>query len=106
MGDHDESIMGVCGCGGEEQGREEQGSKTASTLEKLFGKTIQTKDGPKPTSKVLANKTNVMIYFSAHWCPPCRGFTPVLSEAYTASAKAGNETAIVFMSSDRDQASF
>ena len=22
------------------------------------------------------------IYFSAHWCPPCRGFTPKLVEWY------------------------
>merc|ERR550514_2256815 len=45
------------------------------------------------------------LYFSAHWCPPCRGFTPSLVEAYTKDLKAKN-LEIIFVSSDRDQASF
>ena len=36
-------------------------------LTALFGGTILTKDGPKPTTEALANKTHVMVYFSAHW---------------------------------------
>merc|ERR1719330_722596 len=47
-----------------------------------------------------------MVYFSAHWCPPCRGYTPALSEAYGKSGKAGKEVAIAFVSSDRDQEAF
>jgi len=47
----------------------------------------------------------VMIYFSAHWCPPCRKFTPVLSEYYKKhSASKGFD--IVFVSGDQDQSSF
>jgi len=45
------------------------------------------------------------LYFSAHWCPPCRGFTPSLVSAYKEHLKAkGLE--IIFVSSDRDQAAF
>ena len=45
------------------------------------------------------------LYFSAHWCPPCRGFTPTLVQAYKEHLKAKN-LEIIFVSSDRDQASF
>merc|ERR1712227_711490 len=44
------------------------------------------------------------LYFSAHWCPPCRGFTPKLAEWYNAGLKDKME--IIFVSSDRDEASF
>ena len=30
----------------------------------------------------------VGVYFSAHWCPPCRGFTPVLANHYKTWNKA------------------
>merc|ERR1711998_225324 len=55
--------------------------------------------------EVLASKTHVMIYFSAHWCPPCRGYTPQLSEAYAKSSNK-DSVAVIFVSSDRDQAAF
>ena len=41
---------------------------------------------------------------SAHWCPPCRGFTPVLAKAY--SARPNQNVEVVFASSDQDAASF
>lgn len=45
------------------------------------------------------------LYFSAHWCPPCRGFTPQLAEWYTKDLKEkGLE--IVFVSSDKTQDAF
>ncbi|CAF0995895.1 unnamed protein product [Rotaria sp. Silwood1] len=45
------------------------------------------------------------LYFSAHWCPPCRGFTPVLVQFYNSHAKDKNFE-IIFISSDRDENSF
>jgi thiol-disulfide isomerase/thioredoxin len=56
-------------------------------------------------SQALANKAGIALYFSAHWCPPCRQFTPVLAELYRKSYKAkGME--IVFVSSDKDEGAF
>ena len=55
------------------------------------------------TSEALHGKKHIMVYFSAHWCPPCRGYTPALSEAYE---KSGKDSVIIFVSSDRDQAAF
>ena len=70
----------------------------------LFGDKLLTQEGEKDTAEVIGDAKNIMIYFSAHWCPPCRGYTPQLSDAYAASAKAGKETVCIFVSSDRDQA--
>eukprot|EP00672_Neobodo_designis_P017503 CAMPEP_0174833556 /NCGR_PEP_ID=MMETSP1114-20130205/4305_1 /TAXON_ID=312471 /ORGANISM="Neobodo designis, Strain CCAP 1951/1" /LENGTH=205 /DNA_ID=CAMNT_0016067439 /DNA_START=34 /DNA_END=647 /DNA_ORIENTATION=+ len=43
----------------------------------------------------------VMLYFSAHWCPPCRAFTPQLIEAYKALKAQGKDVEVVFCSLDR-----
>jgi thiol-disulfide isomerase/thioredoxin len=48
----------------------------------------------------------IAIYFSAHWCPPCRGFTPQLAKCYKELKEAGKEFEIVFVSSDKDEESF
>jgi nucleoredoxin len=61
--------------------------------------------GEIDTATAFEGKTAVGLYFSAHWCPPCRGFTPKLAEFYTKDLQAkGLE--VVFLSSDRDEASF
>jgi hypothetical protein len=39
-------------------------------------------------------------------CPPCRGFTPALATSYTSIVAKGKSFEIVFVSSDRDEASF
>lgn len=48
----------------------------------------------------------VAIYFSAHWCPPCRGFTPQLAQLYKDVTAAGKKFGVLFVSSDRDEKSF
>ena len=48
----------------------------------LLGNNLETKQGQKPTNEVLAGKDVVALYFSAHWCPPCKAFTPKLRAAY------------------------
>mmetsp|Transcript_12111 Transcript_12111/g.21266 ORF Transcript_12111/g.21266 Transcript_12111/m.21266 type:complete len:303 (+) Transcript_12111:98-1006(+) len=62
-------------------------------------------DGTVSTSEALKSKT-VGLYFSAHWCPPCRRFTPQLAKKYKALKEAGKDFEIVFVSSDRDEDAF
>merc|ERR1712097_96203 len=50
--------------------------------------------------EVVAGAEVVVVYFSAHWCPPCRGFTPVLKKFWEEKAK-DNGVVILFVSSDR-----
>jgi len=75
-------------------------------LADLFGDSLMSKEGKVATKDTLAGKKNIMVYFSAHWCPPCRGFTPQLAQAYKDSPSAGKDTGVIFVSSDRDQAGF
>jgi len=53
----------------------------------------------------VQGKKAIVLYFSAHWCPPCRGFTPKFAEWYTKDLKAkGLE--VIFVSSDKDEGQF
>jgi nucleoredoxin len=58
--------------------------------------------GTEAVSK--ASGKAIGLYFSGHWCPPCRGFTPQLAEFYKNGLKDKME--IFFLSSDRDQKAF
>ena len=48
----------------------------------------------------------VIFWNSAHWCPPCRQFTPKLSEFYKTLKAQRDDFELVFVSSDRDSESF
>jgi nucleoredoxin len=43
-----------------------------------------------------------MLYFSAHWCPPCRRFTPMLIQLYK-KIKAEHNMELIFCSLDREE---
>jgi nucleoredoxin len=69
-------------------------------MNKLFNE-VQLLKGSLPSTGVVG------LFFSAHWCPPCRGFTPKLAETYKKINEAGDKAfEIVFISSDKDQEQF
>lgn len=71
-------------------------------MELFKGKMLVKKDGTEvPAEEVLGGKKVVGLYFSAHWCPPCRMFTPNLAEAYEEAKEGDDYFEIVFVSSDR-----
>ncbi|KAM0952493.1 putative protein-disulfide reductase [Dioscorea sansibarensis] len=63
------------------------------------------KDGVKIPVSELVGK-NILLYFSAHWCPPCRAFLPQLIATYNKIKEKDSAFELVFLSSDRDQSSF
>jgi len=74
-------------------------------FESLLGSTLIKKGGESISVSELDGKV-VGFYFSAHWCPPCRGFTPQLAQTYNKFIQSGKNFEIVFVSSDNDSSSF
>jgi len=76
-------------------------------MESLVGSYVVNQNGDKvDVSSFAKSGAYVGLYFSAHWCPPCRGFTPMLAEFYKKFKAAGKQFEIVFVSSDRDPKSW
>jgi nucleoredoxin len=74
----------------------------------LKGDIVQYRNGGlvRVDDAVLANKKLIAFYFSAHWCGPCRKFTPQLVEYYNRVVAEHPEFEIVFYSHDRSPADF
>ena len=73
--------------------------KLNSDLVQLDGKKLEKADGID-----LSSKKYVAFYYSAHWCPPCRAFTPELSKFYDKmQRKHGDDFELVFVSSDKSE---
>jgi len=68
---------------------------------------LRGKDGSDVPRSAIEGKT-LGLYFSAHWCPPCRKFTPELAQTYTKMKDKGvtENFEIIFVSSDRDNTDF
>ena len=65
---------------------------------------IQAKDGKAEPFKVGEKPKFTAIYYSAHWCPPCRAFTPKLVDWYKEFKAKHSNFELVFASSDKDEA--
>mmetsp|Transcript_129341 Transcript_129341/g.241959 ORF Transcript_129341/g.241959 Transcript_129341/m.241959 type:complete len:372 (+) Transcript_129341:2-1117(+) len=64
-----------------------------------------TKSGAPAPGDALEGKV-VLLYFSAHWCGPCRQFTPALRSFYETVKAEGGNIEIVFVSSDFNEEQF
>ncbi|CAF1529737.1 unnamed protein product [Rotaria magnacalcarata] len=79
---------------------------TANWNELLGEHLLQHDESNQFLTKQLNGKT-VALYFSAHWCPPCRNFTPKLAEIYKKiQSELHDKLDVVFISYDQDQNSF
>lgn len=71
----------------------------AGKLVAVQGKTL----APSPRG-ALDGARYIAFYHSAHWCPPCRAFTPELVAAYDEIKAAHPEFELVFVSHDENAA--
>lgn len=55
----------------------------------------------KAEPDALAGKKLIAVYYSAHWCPPCRAFTPELVKFYDETKAKHPDFELIFVSSDR-----
>ena len=66
-------------------------------MDVLNGKNLKKADGSSAKwEDVMANKKVVAFYFSAHWCPPCRQFTPTLKDFYSVRILHKNDKIIFY----------
>ena len=75
--------------------------KANFTISEIFkSASILDKDSKVVSADEVTGKI-IGLYFSAHWCPPCRGFTPILADRIRELKSAGHAIEIVFVSSDQ-----
>jgi len=72
----------------------------------MLGDTLIDAAGTSTPTSALASCEAVGIYFSAHWCPPCKGFTPQLGATYEKVVAAGKKMSVIFVSSDKSPSEF
>lgn len=85
----------LCGCGASKD------SATTSLKETLDG-TVLDLDGSSVRVSQLLGTDYLLLYFSAHWCPPCKAFTPKFAEFYNTHG-GGKLFHAVLVSSDRSE---
>jgi nucleoredoxin len=80
-------------------------SADASVMQRLRDKLVVCRSGSvSPADDPgLENKKLIALYFSAHWCAPCRKFTPQLVDYYNQVEPQHPEFEIIFVSCDRSR---
>lgn len=76
--------------------------KAPDAIYELFGDKLRTAKNKSVSVDTLSEKV-IGIYFSAHWCPPCRAFTPQLVKFYDKLQADKKPFEIVFVSSDQNK---
>mmetsp|Transcript_5067 Transcript_5067/g.16315 ORF Transcript_5067/g.16315 Transcript_5067/m.16315 type:complete len:339 (-) Transcript_5067:15-1031(-) len=62
------------------------------------------RNGKPYDSQQLTSADVIAFYFSAHWCPPCRHFTPLLKKfVETLESNGERSLKVIFVSSDQSE---
>jgi len=79
-----------------------------TNLISLFPKQLLQKPPTSPVAtlndmQLLLKNKLIGVYFSAHWCGPCRKFTPLLTSIYQESKQSNLPFEIIFCSADHSE---
>ena len=74
-------------------------------LQKFIPDTLLKNDGNIDKSTVFEAPL-IGLYFSALWCPPCVGFSPLILDFYKKANKDEKKIEIIFCSLDEDEDDF
>lgn len=77
-----------------------------SDLERVVGTTLLKGEETVQTEAALGGIDLVLLYFSAHWCYPCRLFTRTLSHFYSSASSQPLQLQVIFVSCDQDLLTF
>lgn len=77
--------------------------KVASSLETTLTDTAIDHRGEMVDPGYVLNTDYLLLYLSAHWCAPCRSFTPKLVNYYNKN-QGGHLFQVLFISSDKSEA--
>ncbi|MDF7824949.1 thioredoxin-like domain-containing protein [Pontiellaceae bacterium B12227] len=77
--------------------------KVASSLDQTLTDTVIDHRGLSVDPGYVLNTDYTLLYFSAHWCGPCRSFTPQLVKFYN-EHQGGHLFQVLFISSDHSDA--
>uniref|UniRef100_I1PPJ9 protein-disulfide reductase n=1 Tax=Oryza glaberrima TaxID=4538 RepID=I1PPJ9_ORYGL len=83
----------------------EAGEKYVS-IPQLAGVGTLLSNGGKEIPLSSIEGKRICLFFSAHWCRPCRNFTPKLLQIYRKLRNTCKNMEIIFISLDRDEISF
>ena len=82
-----------------------EAQSATATVDFLKGSLVRCHNGSiVPADDDLSQKKFILYYFSAHWCGPCRKFTPKLIDYYNRVVAAHPEVELVFYSFDKSAA--
>ncbi|OQR99005.1 thioredoxin [Achlya hypogyna] len=75
------------------------------SLAQLLGDVLVRRDGSVVQYADLAAKV-ILLYFSAAWCGPSKGFTPLLEAAFSSALAKGHDVEVVYVSADESVEDF
>jgi nucleoredoxin len=87
-----------------ERAAAQQTSASANTIYNLVkGDLVRPNNGTlvHADDEAISHKKLIAFYFSAHWCGPCRKFTPQLVDFYKRAAAQHPDFEVVFVSCDK-----